>query len=104
EKFERETVKEALSLFLDGYDISDEQNVWFDKIKAVADKIGFASDMKEYKKNPDAYKGSVADVSMFIRIAVTGKTVSPDMYEVMRVLGRDKVAERINNEISRLSV
>ena len=104
EKFERETVKEALSLFLDGYDISDEQNVWFDKIKAVADKIGFASDMKEYKKNPDAYKGSVADVSMFIRIAVTGKTVSPDMYEVMRVLGRDKVAERINNEISRLSI
>ncbi len=103
ENFDRETVKEALSLFIEGYDISDEQNVWFDKIKAVADKIGFASDMKEYKANPLSYKGSVGDVSMFIRIAVTGKTVSPDMYEVMRVLGADKVAMRIKSEISRLS-
>ena len=73
-----------------------------DKIKAIADDIGFASDMKAYKQNPDAYKGNVGDVSMFIRIAVSGKTVSPDMYEVMRVLGKAKVLERLNDQINTL--
>jgi len=103
EKFEKANVRKALELFLESYDASDDQSVWFDKIKAIADKIGFASDMKAYKQSPDSYKGSVADVSMFIRIAVTGKTVSPDMYEVMRVLGYDKVCERIKRELDRLN-
>ncbi len=102
EKFDKEIVKKVLMLFIETYDEADEQSVWFDKIKAVADSIGFASDMKAYKQNPDAFPGNVGDVSMFIRIAVTGKTVSPDMYEVMRVLGTDKVKERINREIDRL--
>ena len=103
ERFDRQTVREALELFLAGYDASDDQNVWFDKIKAIADRIGFASDMKAYKQSPESYKGSVADVSMFIRIAVTGKTVSPDMYEVMRVLGYDNVCMRVKRELDRLN-
>ena len=103
ERFDRATVTKVLNLFSETYDCSDEQTVWFDKIKAICDKIGFASDMKEYKKAPDAYPGNVGDVSMFIRIAVTGKTVSPDMYEVMRVLGQDKVKQRLNDEIKRLT-
>ena len=63
----------------------------------VAKSIGYCPDMKEYKADPDAYPGSVADVSMFLRLAVTGKLNSPDMYEVMKILGREETAERINH-------
>ncbi len=103
DKFDASVIKKALSLFMESYDINDDQNTWFEKIKAVADNIGFASDMKAYKQSPEAFAGNVGDVSMFIRIAVTGKTVSPDMYEAMRVLGYDKVSERIEREISKLN-
>ena len=71
-------------------------NAWFDKIKAVAEANGYTPDMKAYKADPDAFKGNVADVSMFLRLAVTGKVNSPDMYSVMQILGKDKVTERIN--------
>ena len=57
--------------------------------------IGFASEMKLYKQNPDAYKGHVGDVSMFLRIAVTGRINSPDMYSVMQNLGAERVVARI---------
>ncbi len=97
EKFDRADVKAALTEFIAGYDPADEQQVWFDKIKDVAKNIGYCPDMKEYKADPDAYPGSVADVSMFLRLAVTGKLNSPDMYEVMKILGRKETAERINH-------
>ena len=78
------------------YDENDEQDVWFNKIKELASSLGYAADMKEYKKNPENFKGSVADIAMILRIAVTGKTVSPDTYAVMKILGAKKVDERIN--------
>ena len=102
DKFSKEIIKSALGKFLETYDDSDEQNVWFGKIKDIAASIGFAADMKEYKANPDAFGGSVADVSMFLRLAVTGKMNSPDMYSVMKILGGDKVRERISAMIERL--
>ena len=77
------------------YDENDEQDVWFNKIKELASSLGYAADMKEYKKNPENFKGSVADIAMILRIAVTGKTVSPDTYAVMKILGAKKVDERI---------
>ncbi|MBE6596290.1 MAG: glutamate--tRNA ligase [Ruminococcaceae bacterium] len=95
EKFSREDIKAVLSEFVEGFDMSDDMNVWFDKIKAIAEKHGYTTDMKAYKADPDAFKGNVADVSMFIRLAVTGKMNSPDMYAVMQILGKDKVTERI---------
>ena len=64
--------------------------------------IGFASDMKAYKQNPDAYKGNVSDISMFIRIAISGKMNAPDMYSSMQILGYDRVIGRINNMINSL--
>ena len=88
-------VKKALALFAETYDERDEMDVWFDKIKAIADTLGYASDMKAYKENPGAYRGNVADVSMFLRVAVTGKLNSPDMYAVMQVLGRARVLARV---------
>jgi len=94
-KFVREDVKAALTAFIASYDPDDEQNVWFDKVKAIAESLGYASDMKAYKANPEQFKGSVADISMFLRVAVTGKLNSPDMYEVMRILGTERVNARI---------
>ena len=93
--FGKETVKKALLAFAATFDIADDADAWFGKIKKVAADIGFADDMKAYKENPGAYPGNVADVSMFLRLAVTGKLNSPDMYAVMQVLGSDRVNGRI---------
>lgn len=103
EQFAPAVIRAALEAFLASYDPADEQSVWFDKIKATADSLGFASDMKAYRAAPEQYPGSVADISMFLRIAVTGKQNSPDMYEVMRVLGADRVRARIGAMIARLA-
>ena len=102
EQFDKTDIKSALEKFLASYSAADDMTVWFDKIKAVADEIGFASDMKLYKANPENFKGSVADVSMFLRVAVTGKLNSPDMYAVMQVLGEDRVRARIQAMIDTL--
>ena len=77
-------------------------NTWFDKVKAIADELGYASDMKAYKADPAAFKGNVADISMFIRVAVTGKMNAPDLYTVMQIIGRDKTLARINSMIEKL--
>ena len=95
ESFDRLDIKKALSDFIESYDEKDDMNTWFDKIKVIASSMGYAADMKEYKANPEAFKGNVADVSMFIRVAVTGKMNAPDLYTVMQILGKDKVAGRI---------
>ena len=102
EKFPKEVIKSALEKFVATYDEGDDQNVWFGKIKDIAASIGFAADMKEYKANPEAFGGNVADVSMFLRLAVTGKMNSPDMYSVMKILGGDKVRARIGDMTERL--
>ena len=101
ESFEPAVIRGALEAFLEVYDPQDDATAWFDKVKAVTAKIGFAADMKEYKANPDAFPGSVADVSTFIRVAVTGKTNSPDLYTVMQILG-DKAVERIRTALATL--
>ncbi len=100
--FDKEDIKNALLSFIESYNEGDDMNSWFDKIKAIAAKLGYAADMKEYKANPEAFKGNVADISMFIRVAVTGKMNAPDLYTVMKILGREKVAERINTMASKL--
>ena len=102
EKFAKKDIKFTLEEFVKTFDINDDSNVWFEKIKDIADMIGYASNMKDYKQNPDAYKGSVSDISMFIRIAVSGKMNAPDMYSSMQILGYDKVISRVNNMIETL--
>ena len=100
--FDKAVIKDVLCEYEKSFNFSDDQTVWFDKIKAVAEKFGFASDMKAFKANPEAFKGSVADISMFIRVAVTGKVNSPDMYTVMQLLGEDTVINRLNDMINKL--
>ena len=100
--FDKADIKAALEGFMKTFDAADDMNTWFDKIKAVADGLGFASDMKAYKENPQNYRGNVADISMFLRVAVTGRLNSPDMYAVMQILGRERVFARINAMIDTL--
>lgn len=102
EKFDRNDVKTALTEYIDIYDENDDQTAWFDKIKALAAKLGYAPETKLWKKNPGEYKGHVGDISMFLRIAVTGKASSPDMYEVMKILGHDRVVSRIKAYIEKM--
>ena len=92
----------TLEKFSESYDESDDMNAWFDKVKAIADALGYASDMKAYKQTPEAFRGNVADVSMFIRVAVTGKQNAPDLYTVMHILGREKTLARIKAMIDSL--
>ena len=102
EGFDAATVRSALEKFLASYDAADEMNVWFDKIKKIADEMGFASDMKAYKADPAAFRGSVADISSFIRVAVTGKQNAPDLYTVMQILGETRTKARIEAQIAAL--
>ncbi|MBO5023064.1 MAG: glutamate--tRNA ligase [Clostridia bacterium] len=102
EGFKKDDIKKTLVSFLETYDANDEMNVWFDKIKKIAEELGFASDMKAYKANPAAYKGNVADISSFIRVAVTGKQNAPDLYTVMQIIGEQKTRARIENAIKAL--
>ena len=95
EKFSAETVRTALQKFLDRFEITDDSGVWFDKVKAITEEMGFTTDMKAYKADPAAFPGTVADVSTFIRQAVTGKPNSPDLYTVMQILGYDRTVQRI---------
>ena len=95
EKFSADIVKNALSKFLETFDIDDDSGVWFEKVKAVTEELGFTTDMKAYKADPTAFPGTVADISTFIRQATTGKTNSPDLYTVMQILGYDRTVARI---------
>ena len=89
-------IKNILNKYISDYfDINDDKDTWFNKIKLLTDELGYASDMKEYKANPDNYKGSVADISMVIRVALTTKSMTPDLYEIMKLLGKNRIISRI---------
>ena len=77
------------------YDEKDNQEDWFNKIKLLCDELGYASNMKEYKKNPENFKGNVADVSTVIRVALTGRSKTPNLYDIMLILGRAEISKRI---------
>ena len=102
ENFEKKDIVTALEKFLESYDPADDSTVWFNKIKEIAPAIGYAPEMKLYKKDPDSYRGHVGDVSMFLRVAVTGKMNSPDMYSVMQILGSERGTARIRTMIASL--
>ena len=103
EKFDKAVIIDALNRFLAKFDIADDANTWFNKVKEITEDMGFTSDMKAYKADPSAFPGTVADISTFIRQAVTGKTNSPDLYSVMQILGYDKTVERIKATIANLN-
>lgn len=90
--------KELLDYYINNvYDENDDKQTWFNKIKEMCPLFGFASETKDYKKNPENYKGSVAQVCEVIRVAVTNRTNTPDLYEILKLLGKERIKERINN-------
>ena len=101
--FDSSVIRTVLEKFLETYDPADDSSVWFEKVKAITESVGFTTDMKAYKADPTAYPGNVADVSTFIRQAVTGKTNSPDLYTVMQILGQDRTEQRIRKVLSTLA-
>ncbi len=88
-----------LTAYLASYDHSDDQSVWFDKIRAIATDFGYAAKPKDFKKNPDLYKGHVGHVSTVIRVALMGRQQSPDVWEIQQILGEDRTRERIQKAI-----
>ena len=102
DSFAAEDIKTALAKFIETYDHNADANQWFDNVKAMAVELGYAADMKQYKQSPESFKGSVADICMFIRVAVTGKLNAPDLHSVMQILGKDRVTERIEKMINSL--
>ena len=76
------------------YGEKDDKQQWFDKIKELAGEMGYAKEVKEFKENPDKYKAHVGDVSTVLRVALTGRTNTPDMYEIMQVLGKESIIKR----------
>ena len=95
ENVDAETRKTILAKYLEGFDICDDQETWFGKVRAITEELGFAVRPKDYKKNPEMYKGSVVDVSNVIRVATTGRLNSPDLWEINQLFGGQKVRNRI---------
>ena len=93
------TKRDILIAFLETYDEKDDSQAWFSKVKEVAAKLGFAAEMRDYKANPSAYKGSVSDVAEVLRIAVTGRANSPDLWTVMQIMGANETKKRIREAV-----
>ena len=84
-----------LRAYLASYNHQDDQSAWFDKIRTIATDLGYAAKPKDYKKNPDQFKGHVGHVSTVIRIALMGRSQSPDIWEIQQILGEEAVRNRI---------
>ncbi len=97
-----EDVKAILNFYMNIYDENDSKDEWFAKIKGMCEPFGFTPNVKEYKKNPDAFKGHVGDVSSIVRIAITSRTNTPDLYMIMQLLGKDKVMARLEQTVARI--
>ena len=100
ENITAEDAKLFLNEYITAYDPQDDRQAWFDKIKAIAPTIDFAAETKEYKANPDAYKGHAGDLSTVLRIAITGRRNTPDLCSIMQVLGKDECKKRISFAIN----
>ena len=98
-RLDNEEVKKLLKAYLDSYSHEDDNSVWFDKLKAIADSNGYASDMKAYKAEPEKFKGNVSDVAEVVRIAVTGHANTPDLWSIVHIMGEDQMRQRIEKII-----
>lgn len=90
-----DVAKEIVLGFSKTYRFNNEKEAWFHEIKELAGELGFAKDMKQYKANPNNYKGHVGDVAMVIRVALTNRTNTPDLFDIMKVMGEKRVLSRM---------
>ena len=95
-------VKKILASYMEKhFNMQDDKQTWFDKIKDLSEEFGYAREVKEYKQNPDNYKGHVGDVSTVLRVALTGRQNTPDLYEIMQVLGEASIKTRIDKVVNK---
>ena len=94
DEIERKDFEKVLRAYKEYLDLSSK-DAWFAKVKEMAKSLGYATDNADFKKNPQNYKGNVAKVCEFLREAITGRKNSPDLFEIMSLLGKEKVLERI---------
>ena len=97
---EKEDIKKILETYK--FNPADDKQAWFDNIKKLAGDLGYASEVKAFKENPGMYKAHVGDVSTVLRVALTSRTNTPDMYEIMQVLGKETIAKRLEKAIENL--
>ena len=96
-KYNKDDIKQVLTTYFDKYyNPSDDKDTWFNKMKEMTEELGYCSNMKEYKENPQNYKGSVADISNIIRVGITSKSQTPDLYIILKLLGKERITTRIN--------
>ena len=98
-KFAIQDVKAVIAEYIKVYDASQDKETWFNTVKVMAETLGYCVNMKEYKANPDTFKGSIADVTGFIRVALTNKQNTPDIYAIQQVLGETETRERLKRVI-----
>lgn len=92
---ENEEIRKILNLYIEKYyNDEDDKQTWFEKIKELSEEMGYAKEVKEFKLNPNKYKAHVGDISTVLRVSLTGKTNTPDMYEIMQILGKDRIERR----------
>lgn len=103
ENVSRKDAAAFLKSYKEVYNEQDDRQQWFDRIKSLCPALGFASETKEYRQNPEKYRGSAGDLSTVLRIAVTGRRNTPDLCSIMQVLGKERCLARIDKAISKLS-
>ena len=92
-----EEIKKILTIYIDKYyNYEDDEQTWFEKVKELSNELGYAKEVKEYKENPDNYKGHVGDVSMVLRVALTSCSMTPNLYQIMKLFGKERVVNRFN--------
>lgn len=94
-RLDADEISKILTAYLAKYDHNDDNSAWFNKLKEIADELGYASDMKAYKANPENFKGSVSDIAEAVRIAVTGRANTPDLWTIVHIMGEDVMREKI---------
>ena len=100
---DKELIKNILTLYMEKYyNENDDKQTWFDKIKDLSEEVGFAREVKEWKKEPEKWPGHVGDISTVLRVALTSKSNTPDMYEIMQVLGKEKIFKRFETAIEKI--
>ena len=101
---DKELIKKILKLYMEKYyNENDDKQTWFDKIKDLSEEVGFAREVKVWKQEPEKWPGHVGDISTVLRVALTSRSNTPDMYEIMQVLGKEKIFKRFETAIEKLS-
>ena len=98
---DKDLINKIVKLYMEKYfDENDDKETWFNKIKDLSEEVGYAREVKEFKAEPEKWPGHVGDISTVLRVALTSKSNTPDMYEIMNVLGKDRIFKRFETAIN----